>query len=117
MFAPYTVIDADPVFARFCSCSTLSVQCHCARGASERWALGAKRCLAKLAGMGGVTAVGGVRDPSKAAKKLAESKIEIRGAMIEKGAAIDASPSFTIGTPASSRSIPSTSSRISTWQN
>ena len=32
-----------------------------------------------------------VRDPDRAAKKLAESKIEIRGAMIEKGAAIDAS--------------------------
>jgi len=38
-----------------------------------------------------VSAIGGVRDPAKAAKKLAESKIEIRGAMIEKGAAIDAS--------------------------
>ena len=41
--------------------------------------------------MSGVSVVGGVRDPEKAAKKLAESKIEIRGAMIEKGAAIDAS--------------------------
>jgi len=50
-----------------------------------------RRCLQRLAAMSGVTAIGGVRDPSKAAKKLAESKIEIRGAMIEKGAAIDAS--------------------------
>lgn len=50
-----------------------------------------RRCLQRLAEMKGITAIGGVRDPSKAAKKLAESKIEIRGAMIEKGAAIDAS--------------------------
>jgi len=50
-----------------------------------------RRCLQRLATMGGVSAVGGVRDPAKAAKNLAESKIEIRGAMIEKGAAIDAS--------------------------
>jgi len=50
-----------------------------------------RRCLQRLAQMSGVTVVGGVRDPAKAAKKLAESKIEIRGAMIEKGAAIDAS--------------------------
>ena len=50
-----------------------------------------RRCLQRLAAMPGVSAVGGVRDPTKAAKKLAESKIEIRGAMIEKGAAIDAS--------------------------
>jgi len=50
-----------------------------------------RRCLQRLAAMPGVTSIGGVRDPAKAAKKLAESKIEIRGAMIEKGAAIDAS--------------------------
>jgi len=50
-----------------------------------------RRCLERLAKMGGVSAIGGVRDPAKAAKKLSESKIEIRGAMIEKGAAIDAS--------------------------
>jgi len=50
-----------------------------------------RRCLQRLASMQGVSVIGGVRDPTKAAKKLAESKIEIRGAMIEKGAAIDAS--------------------------
>jgi len=50
-----------------------------------------RRCLERLANTAGVAAIGGVRDPTKAAKKLAESKIEIRGAMIEKGAAIDAS--------------------------
>merc|ERR1719217_757040 len=47
--------------------------------------------------MGGVTTIGGVRDPEKAAKKLSESKIEIRGAMIEKGAAIDASAVQLVG--------------------
>ena len=50
-----------------------------------------RRCLERLAKMEGVTAIGGVRNPEKAAKKLAESKIEIRGAMIQQGAAIDAS--------------------------
>ena len=50
-----------------------------------------RRCLQRLANMAGVSAIGGVRDPTKASKKLSESKIEIRGAMIEKGAAIDAS--------------------------
>ena len=50
-----------------------------------------RRCLQLLTKTSGVTAVGGVRDPAKAAKKLSESKIEVRGAMIEKGAAIDAS--------------------------
>ena len=50
-----------------------------------------RRCLSRLDSTAGVAAVGGVRNPEKAAKKLAESKIEIRGAMIEKGAAIDAS--------------------------
>jgi nucleoside-diphosphate-sugar epimerase len=50
-----------------------------------------RRCLERLAKMGGVSAIGGVRNPEKAAKKLAESKIEIRGAMIQQGAAIDAS--------------------------
>lgn len=50
-----------------------------------------RRCLQQLTAMNGVSAVGGVRDITKAAKKLSESKIEIRGAMIEKGAAIDAS--------------------------
>jgi nucleoside-diphosphate-sugar epimerase len=50
-----------------------------------------RRCLERLAKMGGISAIGGVRDPSKAAKKLAESKIEIRGAMVQQGAAIDAS--------------------------
>lgn len=49
-----------------------------------------RRILERLTTQG-VAVVGGVRDPSKAAKKLAESKVEIRGAMIEKGAAIDAS--------------------------
>ena len=34
--------------------------------------------------MGGVSAIGGVRNPESAAKKLAESKIEIRGAMIQQ---------------------------------
>lgn len=50
-----------------------------------------RRCLSRLGAMKGVKAIGGVRDPTKAAQKLAESKIEIRGAMIEKGASIDAS--------------------------
>jgi len=50
-----------------------------------------RRCLERLAKMGGVSAIGGVRNPEKAAKKLAEGKIEIRGAMIQQGAAIDAS--------------------------
>lgn len=50
-----------------------------------------RRCLERLAKMGDIAAIGGVRDTGKAAKKLSESKIEIRGAMIEKGAAIDAS--------------------------
>ena len=50
-----------------------------------------RRCLQMLSSTAGVSAIGGVRDTSKAAKKLSESKIEIRGAMIEKGAAIDAS--------------------------
>ena len=44
-----------------------------------------------LAGKSGVTAIGGVRDTAKAAAKLSESKIEIRGAMVEKGVAIDSS--------------------------
>lgn len=56
-----------------------------------------RRCLERLAKMGGVTTIGGVRDPEKAAKKLSESKIEIRGAMIEKGAAIDASAVQLVG--------------------
>ena len=50
-----------------------------------------RRALSLLAKTSGVSVVGGVRDTAKAAKKLSESKIEIRGAMIEKGAAIDAS--------------------------
>ena len=50
-----------------------------------------RRCLERLAKTSGITAIGGVRNPEKAAAKLAESKIEIRGAMIEKGAAIDTS--------------------------
>jgi len=50
-----------------------------------------RRCLQRLAGTAGVAAIGGVRNPDKAAAKLAESKIEIRGAMIEKGTAIDTS--------------------------
>jgi len=50
-----------------------------------------RRCLSLLAKTAGVSVVGGVRDPAAATKKLSESKIEIRGAMIEKGAAIDAS--------------------------
>lgn len=50
-----------------------------------------RRCVQQLAKTSGVAVIGGVRDTAKAAKKLGESKIEIRGAMIEKGAAIDAS--------------------------
>ena len=50
-----------------------------------------RRCLSLLAGKSGVTAIGGVRDTAKAAAKLSESKIEIRGAMVEKGVAIDSS--------------------------
>jgi len=50
-----------------------------------------RRCLQRLASMNGVTAIGGVRDPAKAQKKLEESKIEVRGAMVEKGTAIDTS--------------------------
>ena len=34
-----------------------------------------RRCLQRLAATSGVSAIGGVRDPAKAAKKLAESKI------------------------------------------
>ena len=41
-----------------------------------------RRALSLLAKTSGVSVVGGVRDTAKAAKKLSESKIEIRGAMI-----------------------------------
>ena len=47
-----------------------------------------RRVLSRLAS-GPFTAIGGVRNVDSAAKKLSESKIEIRGAMVEKGAAID----------------------------
>lgn len=47
--------------------------------------------MSLLSKAAGVSVIGGVRDPVAATKKLSESKIEIRGAMIEKGTAIDAS--------------------------
>lgn len=50
-----------------------------------------RRCVQRLAQTAGISVIGGVRDPEKAAKKLAESKIEIRGAMVQQGVAIDSS--------------------------
>ena len=47
-----------------------------------------RRVLSRLAAASGVSVVGGVRNVESAQKKLSESKIEIRGAMIEKGAAV-----------------------------
>ena len=64
-----------------------------------------RRCLARLSQMSGVTAIGGVRDPAKAAKKLKEAKIEIRGAMIEKGAAIDTSSVELVGLDVETASV------------
>ena len=39
-----------------------------------------RRCLSRLGAMKGVKAIGGVRDPTKAAQKLAESKVGAPGA-------------------------------------
>ena len=48
-----------------------------------------RRVLQRLAAKGGLTVTGGVRSVDKATKALAESKVEVRGLMVEKGAAID----------------------------
>jgi len=43
-----------------------------------------RRCLQRLAGIGGgVTAIGGVRDPSRAAKKLAEGKLNLGNSLLK----------------------------------
>lgn len=81
--AALTTLSQQPLTA--CAGEVKSVVVAGATGQTGR------RCVERLLKMGGVSVVGGVRDPTKAAKKLAESNIEIRGAMIQKGAAIDAS--------------------------
>jgi len=50
-----------------------------------------RRVLERLAQKGGLTVIGGVRNVDSAQKALAEASITVRGAMVQKVAAVDAS--------------------------
>merc|ERR1712216_283484 len=50
-----------------------------------------RRILERLAGTAGLNVVGGVRNVDKASKSLAESSTVVRGAMVQKVAAVDTS--------------------------